>query len=1554
VNGLKVCFDTYNNCISPSSSRVPKIEIRWGAGYNECWSQPTKENTGNQLSFIRSNSYNRAVISYDNGNITVSVNGTVYLTGFQQFNFSGYLGFTASTGAATDNHSIRNAIIYTEMPPSEAGNSITAPCNIINGQIGTTPTAGYSYTWTPSTGLSNPAISNPVLQLTNTSGAVLQQKYYVKTAFTSNPGCYSMDSIVVQLNPLPAVALALPVTAVCSNAVPFSITGGSPAGGIYTGPGITGSTFTPSIAGAGSHVITYTFTNASGCSNAATQTIVVNALQPVIARTDVTICAGSSIPLTATNASSYQWTPNVNLSSTTGSSVMASPISTTTYTVNALDNNNCASSDQVVVTVVQPTTASIRYIGNPFCGSQSIPVVLSGQTGGTFSAPAGLSIHPATGLIQLAGSTPGTYSVTYTFSNGVCTDFTQTQITILPPPSVSFNNILPAACFEGAAFSLTGGMPAGGIYSGPGVTGGTFDPAVAGRGIHVITYSYSNVGGCVNSVTNTITVYPITNVNAGPPLAVCSGGSIALSATNADSYTWSPNYMLSSTTGAMVTATPLTTTTYIVTGLDNASGCTSQASVTVSVLSAPTATIGYAGSPFCRQGNALVSLSGQTGGMFSSDAGLSIDPSSGTIDLANSTPGNYTITYAFTNGGCSGITSTTITLLPPPSVSLMPLGTVCFTSLPFSLTGGMPLGGQYAGAGISGGIFDPAVAGKGIHTITYTVIDGGGCMATASQTILVSPLTPVSAIADLSTCIGSMVTLTATDAVTYQWMPGSLSGSVVTIVPVTTTTYTVTGIHADGCSSQDQVTVLVRPLPHAAIEYPGTPFCNMGTATVSRIGQAGGTYSSTAGLILDAATGAIDLAASTPGIYTVTYTFSDGTCTGVTTTSIEISTPPAVTLHLPSATVCNNAVAFTLTGGMPVGGIYSGTSVAGNQFDPTTAGRGQHLITYTYTTAAGCSSSATEILTVHPLIDVNAGSDISVCVGNTVILSASNAVSYAWTPNSSLSAATGQEVVASPLTTTLYRVTGTDAQGCTSHDDVWVFVQPLPTASIQYPSNVYCNTGQASVIRTGVAGGSYSADVGLIMDAITGEIDLSASTPGSYTVTYSFSNGSCSSMISTEVTIFSLPIVSYQPAISAVCIQANPFSLTGGSPTGGVYRGPGVSGDLFDPRAAGTGLHIIEYTYTNAKGCAMTISATIAVSAVSPGLIPLVFPEVCINASPFTLSANNGIPPGGQFLGVGVLNNQFNPANAGIGIRVIRYLTPGVSGCSVLYTGTIQVNPKPALQVTAPQQVCEGTQVQIKAQSAGDLFWSDSTSAALQIFNGVLTLRAIRTSTFLITCRDGKGCSNIQPITIQVAPPPDARFQYDRDQYCNDGSVGVQLAGLSGGIFSSSPGIALNQVTGQINLLASQPGMYTITYAVNNAAGCQSQFSRSIEIRERPVLAIADLLLCQGNVQAITTTAALGGSSRWESNRTDIVEVDAQGVVRGLQAGQSLVKFTSQTGCSTSLLVTVKSLPVLRGRNVVCKNDSIQVLVGTAAGLAAQFTSLFPAIAGITSSGWIM
>ncbi len=72
---------------------------------------PTRTNSDGKLSFIRSPNYNHAKITYDSGNINVYVNDTLYLTGFQTFNFTGYLGFTASTGGYWDNHSIKNVII---------------------------------------------------------------------------------------------------------------------------------------------------------------------------------------------------------------------------------------------------------------------------------------------------------------------------------------------------------------------------------------------------------------------------------------------------------------------------------------------------------------------------------------------------------------------------------------------------------------------------------------------------------------------------------------------------------------------------------------------------------------------------------------------------------------------------------------------------------------------------------------------------------------------------------------------------------------------------------------------------------------------------------------------------------------------------------------------------------------------------------------------------------------------------------------------------------------------------------------------------------------------------------------------------------------------------------------------------------------------------------------------------------------------------------------------------------------------------------------------------
>lgn len=202
TNGLKVVFDTYDNGCGAN----PEIQIFNGFGYNEC--SPATEivkltNSGGTLGFIRSNNYNSARITYDAGNISVTVNGTPYLTANFPISFPGYVGFTSSTGAATDQHSVKNVTIYTDVAPSDAGPDLSY-CTGNTPQIGTSsPNPDYTYTWTPATGLSQTNISNPVVTTVNTTNAPIIQQYVVKTSITANSGaCPTYDTVLVRINPV--------------------------------------------------------------------------------------------------------------------------------------------------------------------------------------------------------------------------------------------------------------------------------------------------------------------------------------------------------------------------------------------------------------------------------------------------------------------------------------------------------------------------------------------------------------------------------------------------------------------------------------------------------------------------------------------------------------------------------------------------------------------------------------------------------------------------------------------------------------------------------------------------------------------------------------------------------------------------------------------------------------------------------------------------------------------------------------------------------------------------------------------------------------------------------------------------------------------------------------------------------------------------------------------------------------------------------------------------------------------------------------------------------
>ena len=199
ANGIKVILDTYNNCGGPN----PGIQIYSGPGYNECIPGITSlDNIGGALSFLRSTDYSTAEISYNYGEINVTINGTLYLTANYTVNFAGYMGFTASTGGSTDVHSVRDVTIYAEIADADAGPDISI-CSGETLQIGSPNNPEFLYSWNTAANLNDSTASDPFVTITNNTGAAIVNEYIVETILASNPNsCPVHDTVQVTVNPL--------------------------------------------------------------------------------------------------------------------------------------------------------------------------------------------------------------------------------------------------------------------------------------------------------------------------------------------------------------------------------------------------------------------------------------------------------------------------------------------------------------------------------------------------------------------------------------------------------------------------------------------------------------------------------------------------------------------------------------------------------------------------------------------------------------------------------------------------------------------------------------------------------------------------------------------------------------------------------------------------------------------------------------------------------------------------------------------------------------------------------------------------------------------------------------------------------------------------------------------------------------------------------------------------------------------------------------------------------------------------------------------------------
>jgi hypothetical protein len=537
----------------------------------------------------------------------------------------------------------------------------------------------------------------------------------------------------------------------------------------YTTPTVTNNT-------------SYYVTHSNSCGTSPRVPIDVTVVQNptvTINPTSPAICAGSSVILTAGGANTYTWMPG----SITGNTLQVSnPSSNTTYTLLG-KNNVCASISNAVKTVtVKPLpiiSATINSSNTAVCFPGNNVVLLAGGNSGYTWTPGNLSGT----AISVSPTSPTTYTVQSTL-NG-CIGNATVFVGISSTPTVSISNPVTIAC-SGKTFTLTANGASTYTWSS------SFSNASSIVVSPVNTTTYSVRGANIEGCTSTTTVYTLT-VNPTPTISttssnsiICSGKSSTLTAIGAATYTWLPGSLV----GGTVTVNPSTTTTYTV-NASSAAGCTNTAISSVSVNTTPTITVNNGA--ICVGGSFTITPTGAN----------TYTISGGSYVVSPTSTNSYSVTGTSSQGCVSSNTAiSTVSVQSSLTVSIAGTNTVCNGS-PINLTANGAATYTW-----STGSTNHTIAPSPSSNTTYTVTGASGtCSSSAVKSITVNPTPTVSAVTSTSLlCTGNNAILTASGASNYNWLPGSLTGSTISINPTSNTTYTVTGTNSFGCSDVSVIT----------------------------------------------------------------------------------------------------------------------------------------------------------------------------------------------------------------------------------------------------------------------------------------------------------------------------------------------------------------------------------------------------------------------------------------------------------------------------------------------------------------------------------------------------------------------------------------------------------------------------------------------------------------------------------------------------------------------------------------------------------------------------
>jgi gliding motility-associated-like protein len=1087
-------------------------------------------------------------------------------------------------------------------------------------------------------------------------------------------------------------------------------------------------------------------------------------------------------------------------------------------------------------------------------------------------------------------------------------------------------------CSYNPSFAL-GGTPAGGTWSGTGVSAGTFDPATSGSGVFTVTYTYNDLG-CLYYDTKHITVTALPDASWTSPGNWCiSGGNINLNTlvTGQAGGTWAGTGFTGNSFNPATLNGNIPITYTVING-----GCTNNAihniNVTPIAAIALTSAAGTNAQSLCINtlaNNITYSVTdGGTGASVSGlPTGMSGIYSGGTFTISG-TPTvsgtfNYTVT---TTGTCTQTTANgSITVNPNAAIALTSaIGTnsqsICINTLANNITYSVTGGGTGATVSglptgmlglFSGGIFTisgtPTISG----TFNFTVTTTGTCIqTTANGSIMVNPNAAIALTSAVGSNLQSLCINTSANNITYDitgggtganvsglptGMSGAYSGGTFTISGTPTISGTFNYIvTTTGTCTQTTANGSITVNPDAAILLTSAAGTNNQTlcssTPITDITYSitnGGTGANIIGLpsgVSGNYSGGIFTISGTPSVsgtfnYTVTTT---GTCIQTNASgTITITTIPIASISYDGNPFCTSVTTVTVTQTGSGSGTYSSTAgltinTTNGTITPGTSSAGTYAITYTIPPSAGCPQIiAIDTVTINPLPIATSSSTNIQCNGGSATVTVNGSGGTA--PY----AGTGDFTV----TTGTYSYIVTDNNGCSATTNITVN-EPTALIATSTATPILCN-GETTTVVVSANGGTlpYFGD------------DIYTENAGIFSYIVTDNNG-CTS--STTITLTEPTAINSTIATTlAGCGLSNgnaTVTASGGTGTLSYLWTSGGTNAIENNLAAGS----YTVTITDNNNCTSTNIASISnIGAPSTSTIPTNILCNGLNNGAIDLTVNGGTGPFNFLWNNAAITEDLSNISAG----TYNYTVTDASNC----------------QATGSVNLTEPTLLIASATSTPILCNGETTSITIIANGGTLPYTGIGNFTenagnynYVIT--DNNGCTSSTIITVNE-PSIINISSITTNPTCfgnNNGSISLTVDGGT----PSYNYTWLGNITTQ-NISNIGAGSYTVT--VSDANNCTAILNSTIT-SPTPIL-ISDTILTNSNNTANIDITVTGGlfpyNYQWSNSETTQD-------ISNLTNGTYIVTVTDMNLCISldSFTINIPDIPFTIPSVITPNNDN--------------------------------